>query len=132
MRKVIAVTVVAGAMLLALSAPALAKTGKGLLYLNGGIVGTVVNPGRLPHGGNDPFYAVTNGVGDQLGIAGVGPGDAGYNGGAWAVYEVTFNEDVAPYLLTSDEAVFDAEGAGDVTVSRVPEADFRCPITNKK
>lgn len=131
MRKVIAVAVVTGAMLLALSGPAVAKTGKGLLYLNGEVVGTVVNPGRLPHGGNDPFYAVTNGVADQLGIAGVGPGEAGYNGGAWAVYEVTFNEGVAPYLLTSDEAVLEAEAAGDVTVSRVAEADFRCPITKK-
>ena len=131
MRKAIALAVVGGAMLLALSPPALAKSEKGLLYLDGDIVGTVVNAGRLPHGGNDPFYAVTNGVEGQLGIAGVGPGDVGYNGGAWAFHEVTFNEDVAPYLLTSDEAVFDAEEAGDVAVTRIPEADFRCPITNK-
>jgi hypothetical protein len=129
MRKGIAVAVMVGAMMFALSAPALAKTEKGLLYLDGEIVGTVVNAGSLPHGGNDPFYAVTNGVEGQLGIAGVGPGDAGYNGGAWAVNTVTFNAGVDPYLLTSDEAVFAAEAAGDVTVTRVPEADFRCPIT---
>jgi len=39
---------------------------------------------------------------------------------------VTWN--VVPYLLTSEAAVLDAETAGDVTVTRVPEMDFRCPI----
>lgn len=131
MRKGIAVAVMAGAMVFALSAPTLADAGKGLLYLDGAIVGTVVNAAKLPHGGNDPFYGVTNGVEGQLGIAGVGPGDAGYNGGAWAMNTVTFNEGVSPYLLTSDEAVFAAEAAGDVTVTRVPVADFRCPITKE-
>ncbi len=41
---------------------------------------------------------------------------------------VTFNAGVTPYLLTSDEAVFAAEAAGDVTVTRTPDADFRCPV----
>jgi hypothetical protein len=35
---------------------------------------------------------------------------------------------VTPYLLTSDEAVAAAEAAGDVTVTRAPEADNRCPV----
>jgi hypothetical protein len=42
---------------------------------------------------------------------------------------VTFNDGVTPYLLTSDEAVAAAQSAGDVTVTRAPDADFRCPIT---
>jgi len=71
---------------------------------------------------------VTNGVEGQLGIAGVAPGDGPYHGGAWALNLVTFNQSVTPYLLTSDEAVFMAEAAGDVTVTRTPDADFRCPI----
>jgi hypothetical protein len=57
----------------------------------------------------------------------VGPGQPGYTGGDWAVFRVTFT--VAPYLLTSDEAVAAAEAAGDVTVTRDASADFRCPIT---
>lgn len=36
---------------------------------------------------------------------------------------------VTQYLLTSDEAVMAAQAAGDVTVTRAPDADFRCPIT---
>jgi hypothetical protein len=112
------------------AAPALATTGKGSLFHDGEIVGTVVNPGHVDPGtGNDPFYAVTNGASGQLGIAGVAPGDGPYHGGNWAFYAVTFNPGVTPYLLTSDEAVFAAAANGDVTVTRVPDRDFRCPVT---
>jgi hypothetical protein len=59
----------------------------------------------------------------------VAPGDGPYHGGDWQVWLVTFNDGVTPYLLTSDEAVVAAQAAGDVTVTRAPAADFRCPIT---
>jgi hypothetical protein len=128
LRKVIAVAAIAGAMVLALSAAASATTGKGMLFHDGDVVRTVVNAAPIPQGGTDPFFKVTNGAEGQLGIAGVAPGDGPYHGGAWAVHLVTFNQGVDPYLLTSDEAVFAAEAAGDVTVTRAPEADFRCPV----
>lgn len=128
MTRMIATAAVAGAMVVALSAPAAAKADKGFLFHNGDVVRTVVNPAAIPRGGTDPFYAVTNGVEGQLGIAGVAPGDGHYHGGAWAVNLVTFEEGVDPYLLTSDEAVFAAEAAGDVTVTRDADADFRCPV----
>jgi hypothetical protein len=127
MRRGIVAAAVAVMAVLVLTAPASAKAGKGFLYLDGQVFGTTVTPSTLPHGGNDPLFSVTNGVEGQLGIAGVGPGQPGYNGGAWEVYRVTFT--VAPYLLTSDEAVMAAEAAGDVTVTRDAAADFRCPIT---
>ncbi len=80
------------------AAPALASSevGHGSLFLNGGVVGTVVPPAQLPAGtGQDPFYKVTNGASGQLGIAGVGPGDAGaFHGGAWQVWTVTFHAGV--------------------------------------
>ncbi len=129
MRRIIAVTLTAGTLLLGVVQGASATTGKGQLYHDGSIVGTVVNPAAVPNGGLDPFYAVTNGAAGQLGIAGVAPGDGPYHGGLWAVNTVTFNAGVTPYLLTSDEAVFGAEAAGDVTVVRTPDADFRCPVT---
>jgi hypothetical protein len=128
MRRFSAVALLVGAMLIGVVGSASATTTKSFLYHDGDIVRTVVNASRLPHGGTDPFYSVTNGVDGQLGIAGVAPGDGPYHGGAWAVNTVTFDMGVTPYLLTSDEAVFAAEAAGDVTVVRVPEADFRCPI----
>jgi hypothetical protein len=120
----------AGIVALAAAAPAVATTSKGMLYHDGEIVGTVVNSGRVDPGtGTDPFYAVTNGAAGQLGIAGVAPGDGPYHGGRWAFNAVTFMPGVTPYLLTSDEAVFAAAARGDVTVTRVPENDFRCPVT---
>ena len=110
--------------------PATATTGKGQLFHDGTVVGTVVTPSPIPAGtGTDPFYNVTNGASGQLGIAGVAPGDGPYHGGSWQVYLVTFNTGVTPYLLTSDEAVMAAEAAGDVTVTRAGDADFRCPVT---
>ena len=67
-----------------------------------------------------------DGAEDQLGIAAVAPGDQDYHGGKWAFHSVTWN--VEPYLLTSEAAVKDAEAADDVTITRVPENDFKCPI----
>jgi hypothetical protein len=128
MRRVISIAVLAAALVVALLAgPAGATAGKGFLYVDGELFGTTVPPSPLPHGGNDPLFNVTNGVEGQFGVAGVGPGQPGYNGGAWAVHQVTFT--VTPYLLTSDEEVAAAEAAGDVTVMRDPTADFRCPVT---
>ena len=128
MRLTLAMLLVTGAALLA-ALPATATTGKGQLFHDGSVVGTVVTPSPIPAGsGTDPFYKVTNPASGQLGIAGVAPGDGPYHGGAWQVYLVTFNDGVTPYLLTSDEAVAAAEAAGDVTVTRAKGADFRCPV----
>jgi hypothetical protein len=127
MRAAFAALVVALALVAA--APAAAKTGKGQLFHDGAVVGTVVTPSPIAEGtGTDPFYKVTNGVEGQLGIAGVAPGDGPYHGGAWQVYLVTFKSGVTPHMLTSDEAVSAAEASGEVTVTRAAGADFRCPV----
>jgi hypothetical protein len=105
-----------------------AKPSFGMLYNDGEIMRTLVPPAAFPNEGRDPIYEVTNGVADQLGIASVAPGDSGYHGGAWAVYLVTFNSGVTPYLLTSEDDVQDAEDVGDVTVARAAGMDFRCPV----
>jgi hypothetical protein len=95
-------------------------------YHDGDIVRTVTPPAVFPNEGTDPFYAVVDGADGQLGVVGVAPGDPGYHGGHWKFFRVTWN--VSPYLLTSDEAVLVAATAGDVTITRVPENDFLCPI----
>jgi hypothetical protein len=100
----------------------------GFLYHDGEVVRTIVPPAATPKRGRDPLFMVTNGVEGQLGIAAVAPGDRGYHGGKWAVYAVTFADDVEPYLLTSAEAVMAAKLAGDVEVVRMPLLDFKCPI----
>jgi hypothetical protein len=127
LRVVLAAAVVGAA--LAVPIPAMADTGKGSLFHDGAVVGTVVTPSPIAAGtGEDPFYKVTNGSGGQLGIAGVAPGDGPYHGGSWQVWLVTFKSGVTAYLLTSDEAVAAAKTAGDVTVTRAGSADFRCPV----
>ena len=129
MRLTLAAALIASAALLA-ALPAGATATTGQLYHDGSVVGTVVTPTPIAAGsGTDPFYKVTNGDAGQLGIAGVAPGDGPYHGGSWQVYLVTFTSGVTPYLLTSDEAVLAAQVAGYVTVTRSPDADFRCPVT---
>jgi hypothetical protein len=98
----------------------------GCCYYNGTVVRTVVPPAATPNDGRDNFYAVMGGVADQKGVVAVAPGDTNYHGGDWAFYSVTWN--VAPYLLTSEAAVLAAAASGDVTITRVPANDFKCPI----
>jgi hypothetical protein len=126
--RVALVAAVIGAALWA-AAPAPAASSKGFLFHDGATIRTVVVPAPVPAGtGTDPLFEVTNGATGQLGITGVAPGDGPYHGGRWQVWMVTFNAGVTPYLLTSDEAVMAAAMAGDVTVTRAPDADFRCPV----
>lgn len=105
-----------------------ASVTRSMLFHNGALVRTVAVPAAMPNGGIDPLYMVTNGVSGQLSITAVGPGETGYHGGAWAVYSVTFIASTTPYLLTSESEVRAAETAGDVTVSRMPDLDNRCPV----
>ncbi len=125
----IGIVLVLVAALTALLAPAAlaAKPGFGNLYYDGEVVRTVVPPAAMPQEGTDPFYVVTEGaVEGQLGIAGVAPGDPEYRGGKWAFHAVTWNTEA--YLLTSEDAVMAAAAAGDVSVTRIVENDFKCPI----
>ena len=105
-----------------------AKVGFGKVFHDGDIVRTVATPTSMPGMGVDKIYPVVEGAMGQLSVTSAAPGD-NYHGGRWAVYVVTWNVD--PYLLTSDEAVLEAEEAGDVTVTRNPDADFVCPVAGK-
>ena len=103
-----------------------AKVGRALLYYEDAIVRTIVPPARMSQPGVDDLYVVIEGVAAQLPVAAVAPGDRDYHGGKWAFHAVAWN--VEPYLLTSAGGVIEAAGAGDVTITRVPENDFKCPI----
>jgi hypothetical protein len=119
--------VVLGLALLAVTAVlAVGQAGFGQLYYNGYVVRTVVPPAANPHEGTADLFVIVGGAGGQLPVAGAGPGDPGYRGGKWAFNEVTWN--TTPYLLTSAAEVRAAESAGDVTVTRMSDKDFKCPI----
>ncbi len=98
----------------------------GLLYHDGAVVRTVVTPTSTPGKGVDAIFAFASGVDGQLSITSVAPGSPGYHGGRWAVYIVNWN--TTPHLLTSDEAVAAANTAGELTITRMPAADFVCPV----
>lgn len=114
-------------LVMAVSSPVeAARPGFGNLYYNDTIVRTVVPPAASPQSGRDNLYVVMDGVADQLAVAAVGPGDRDYHGGQWAFHRVTWN--TSPYLLTSAAAVLAAAGSGDVTIERIADNDFKCPI----
>ena len=105
-----------------------AAAGFGRLYYNGSVVRTVATPTSQPGQGVDAIYPVVGGVEGQLSVTSAAPGD-NYHGGRWAVHVVNWL--VTPYLLTSDEAVQAAYAAGDIMITRVPEADFVCPVAGQ-
>ena len=78
----------------------------------------------MPKPGIDNFYVVP----DQFAVAAVAPGDPGYHGGKWAFHSVSWNEDAVIHELISEAEVIAAETAGDISIMRVPENDFKCPI----
>ena len=98
------------------------RPGFGFLYYDGTVVATVVPPAAKPTSGLDNLYAIP----DQFAVVGVAPGDIDYHGGQWAFHSVTWN--VASYPLTSEDEVLAAAAAGDVTITRVEENDFLCPV----
>ena len=116
------------ALVLPVTSAFAATPGFGNLYYNGTIVRTVVPPAAFPNEGRDNFYKVTNGAAGQLGIVAVAPGSSEYHGGHWKVFTVTFNSELTPVLLTSEQAVLSAQNAGMVTVTRNAAADFLCPV----
>jgi hypothetical protein len=99
----------------------------GCCFYEGRELRTVVPPAAAPKEGRDNFYGFPSGAAvGQKGVVGVAPGDTNYHGGQWKFHAVTWN--VASYLLMSEAAVLAAELAGDVTITRVAENDFKCPI----
>jgi hypothetical protein len=104
-----------------------AAVGFGSLYYDGAVVGVIATPTSQPGAGVDPIYAFPGDKADgQFSITASAPGDRDYHGGRWAVHLVTWN--VEPYLITSDADLLAARDAGDVSITRAPQADFVCPV----
>jgi hypothetical protein len=123
MRRSVTSVALALGLLLGLAGTSLAgEPVKTTIWLDDVQVRTILPPSASPQDGTDPFYMVP-GTG---GVAAVGPGDVGYHGGHWKVFLVSWN--VPMYSLTSDEAIADAETAGDITITRASGLDFLCPI----
>jgi hypothetical protein len=98
----------------------------GTVYAEGDAYRTFANPARVDPGtGTDPIIAFTNF--SQGGVAKYAPGP-GSHGGRWQVWLATWVDPGDAHLLTDFDDVMALVGAGDITLQRMPDADFRCPI----
>jgi hypothetical protein len=117
--------VFAGLLLVAAAAPVTAKE-FGTVYFDGDPYRTFGNPASVPAGtGTDPIVSFTNF--DQGGVSAVGPGD-GAHGGRWQVWMGRWTDLADARLLTDYDEVLAEVAAGNLTLMRAPDADFRCPI----
>jgi hypothetical protein len=123
-RASLALTLVA-VLGLALAAPVGARE-FGTIYAEGDAYRTFGSPARVDPGtGTDPIIAFTNF--DQGGVAEFPPGP-GSHGGRWQVWMATWVDPGGAHLLTDFDDVIVLVNAGEITLVRMPGADFRCPI----
>ena len=114
----------------ALAGPVAARS-FGAVFAHDEIYRVFGNAANVPDGtGTDPFAKFTNSTNSgQLGVAEFAPGDPGdSHGGRWAVYRATWTSGDAATLVTSWEQLESLAGAGQLTLTRDPAADFRCPV----
>ncbi len=101
----------------------------GAVFSGGETYRTFGVPANVPAGtGNDNIAAFTNGVSGQLSVSEVAPGTPGYNGGRWAVWTATWTAGSTPVLVTDFETLLALADDGDIVLTRMPAADFRCPL----
>jgi|SRR5687767_5963924 len=123
-RRIILAAGLSALVALSVAAPVGAKE-FGTIYVDGVAYRTFGNPARVDPGtGTDPIISFTNF--DQGGVALHAPG-RGSHGGRWAVTMATWTEGT-PRLLKDYQEIIDLEEAGELTLERAPDADFRCPI----
>lgn len=124
-RRLIALLIAAVALSLALAGTVTARE-FGTIYVDGVAYRTFGTPARVDPGtGTDPIISFTNF--DQGGVALHAPG-RGSHGGRWAVTMATWVDPTEARLVTDYDEALDLAAAGDLTLVRAPEADFRCPI----
>lgn len=120
-----AAPLIAVSLVLALALPVAAKE-FGTVYVDGQAYRTFGVPARVDPGtGRDPIISSTNF--SQGGVAQFAPG-RGSHGGRWQVWKATWNDPGDAQLLTDFDDVMALVTAGDITLARAPEADFRCPL----
>ncbi|MDH3296504.1 MAG: hypothetical protein OER95_19450 [Acidimicrobiia bacterium] len=101
------------------------------LYADGEVYGTNLNgPLPPPTAANrhsfDDLYLVTDDIEGQLPVAEAAPGP-GYNGGRWAVVELTWADSAQAVVLTSSEQVQTYLDAGLLSAKEAG-VYFSCPL----
>jgi hypothetical protein len=125
MRRLLLSLSVIGVLSLALAGPAGARE-FGTIYAEGEAYRTFGTPATVAPGtGTDPIIAFSNF--DQGGVAQYPPGP-GSHGGRWMVWVATWVDTEDAHLLTDFGDVMELVEDGEITLERMPDADFRCPI----
>ena len=131
MRRLLLAATTGVVALAALTGPVAARS-FGAVYVDNEIYRVFGNAANVPDGtGTDPFAKFTNSTNSsQLGVAEFGPGTepGASHGGRWAVYRVTWTAGNASTLVTSWSQLQSLASAGQLTITRDPAADFRCPV----
>jgi len=133
MRRALTSLGVALLMIAATATAAFAGNGHGLgpaggqIWAGDQLYATVVTPTDFsttgaPDSSYEPIYAFPN----QTNVALAAPGEAGFKGGRWQVFPVSWN--VTPYLITNGQEVLAAAAAGDLTIASTPVKEFECPL----
>lgn len=125
MRRFLLTLSLAGALSLSLAGTVAARE-FGTVYAEGEAFRTFGVAARVDPGtGTDPIIAFSNF--DQGGVAQYPPGE-GSHGGRWMVWVATWVDPGDAYLLTDYDDILALVDAGEITLERMEDADFRCPI----
>lgn len=115
-----------GASLAVLAALPVAAREFGTVYVDGNAYRTFgVNARVDPGTGTDPIISFTNF--EQGGVAQFEPGQ-GSHGGRWQVWLATWADPADAHLVTDFGDALALADAGDISLLRAPNADFRCPL----
>jgi hypothetical protein len=126
--------------LLASAVPAFAAgasvTHMPVIWANGDLFGTVAVAGDLPaptEANSHSYDAIYTfpGLATQRSIAEAGPGDPGFNGGRWMVYQVSFTGGAPSQELTSLDELQPYIDSGQAQVSG-PVRYFVCTLIKAK
>lgn len=132
MRRMALYLILAALLLAIFAAPVAARANPqpfGMVFAGGETYRTFGVPANVPPGtGNDNIAAFTNGVEGQLSVSEVAPGEPGYNGGRWAVHSATWATGATRVLVTDYATLLELVEEGDIVLTRMPGADFRCPL----
>jgi hypothetical protein len=124
-KRWIVAPMIAASLTLVAALPVAAKE-FGTVYAEGQAYRTFGNPARVDPGtGRDNIISFTNF--EQGGVAENPPG-SGSHGGRWAVWMATWTDPSQARLITDFDDAQALAAAGQLTIVRAPEADFRCPI----
>jgi hypothetical protein len=124
-RRMIAGPLLAAVLLAVVAVPVLGKE-FGTVYADGAAYRTFGVPARVDPGtGTDPIISFTNFT--QGGVARFAPGQDSH-GGRWMVFTATWTDPANAHLVTDYDEALALEAAGELTIVRAPDADFRCPL----